>query len=85
MWEARVDLKLPAYFWRKQRAAVTEQEASASQSRHEYAATLVEVEAGIREQYSAAEASRKLVKNHTESLRRGSTRLKTKSSHESEG
>ncbi|MFY9725025.1 MAG: TolC family protein [Bryobacteraceae bacterium] len=68
MWEARVDLKLPAYFWRKQRAAVTEQEASASQSRHEYAATLVEVEAGIREQYSAAEASRKLVDLYEKSV-----------------
>lgn len=61
MWQARVDFKLPAYFWRKQRAAVTEQEASAGQARHEYAATLVEVEAEIREQYSAAEASLKLV------------------------
>ena len=40
MWQARVDFKLPAYFWRKQRAAVDEREASASQARHEYAATL---------------------------------------------
>jgi outer membrane protein TolC len=61
MWKAEVDFKLPAYFWRKQRAAVTGQEASASQARHEYAATLVELEAQIREQYSAAEASLKLV------------------------
>jgi outer membrane protein TolC len=61
MWQARVDFKLPAYFWRKQRALVTGQEASASQARHEYAAAAIETEAGIREQYSAAEASRKLV------------------------
>ena len=61
LWKAQVDFKLPAYFWRKQRAEVTGQEASASQARHEYAATLVEVEAEIREQYSTAEASLKLV------------------------
>jgi len=68
MWEARVDFKLPAYFWRKQRAAVAEQEASASQARHEYTETLVEVEAGIREQYSVAEASRKLVDLYEKSV-----------------
>jgi len=68
MWQARVDFKLPAYFWRKQRAAVNEQESSASQARHEYAATLVEIEAGIRQQYSAAEASRKLVDLYEKSV-----------------
>jgi|SRR5208283_212631 len=68
MWQARVDFKLPAYFWRKQRAAVNEQEANASQARHEYAGTLVEIEAGIREQYSAAEASRNLVDLYEKSV-----------------
>jgi cobalt-zinc-cadmium efflux system outer membrane protein len=68
MWQARVDFKLPAYFWRKQRAAVNQQEASASQARHEYAETLVEVEAGIREQYSVAEASRKLMDLYEKSV-----------------
>jgi len=61
MWQARVDFKLPAYFWRKQRPAVAEEEAGASQARHEYAATLLEIEAGIREQYSTAESAHKLV------------------------
>jgi outer membrane protein TolC len=68
MWKAQVDFKLPAYFWRKQRAEVTGQEASASQARHEYAATLVEVEAEIREQYSEAEASLKLVNLYEKSV-----------------
>jgi len=68
MWQARVDFKLPAYFWRKQRAAVTGQEASASQARHEYAAALIDIEAGIRAQYSAAEASRKLVDLYEKSV-----------------
>jgi outer membrane protein TolC len=68
MWQARVDFKLPAYFWRKQRAAVDEQEANASQARHQYAAALAEIEAGIREQYSAAGASRKLVDLYEKSV-----------------
>jgi outer membrane protein TolC len=68
MWQARVDFKLPAYFWRKQRAAVTEQEADASQARHEYAATLVEIEARIREQYSVAEAARRLMDLYEKSV-----------------
>jgi len=61
MWQARVDFRLPAYFWRKQRAAVNEREAGASQARHAYAETWVEIEAGIRDQYTVAEAARKLV------------------------
>lgn len=68
MWQARVDFKLPAYFWRKQRAAVDEREASIGQARHEYSAALVELEAGIRSQYSAAEASRKLVDLYEKSV-----------------
>jgi len=68
MWEARVDFKLPAYFWRKQRAAVGEREASASQARHEYAAAVLETEAGIREQYSEAAAARKLVDLYEKSV-----------------
>jgi outer membrane protein, heavy metal efflux system len=68
MWEARVDFKLPAYFWRKQRAAVTEHEADAAQARHEYAATVVEIEARIREQYSVAEAARKLMDLYEKSV-----------------
>ncbi|MGB7758840.1 MAG: TolC family protein [Bryobacteraceae bacterium] len=68
MWKAQVDFKLPAYFWRKQRAEMTGREASASQARHEYAATLVDVEAQIREQYSVAEASLKLVNLYEKSV-----------------
>jgi len=61
LWRRRWISNCRRYFWRKQRAEVTGREASASQARHEYAATLVEVEAEIREQYSTAEASLKLV------------------------
>jgi outer membrane protein TolC len=51
-----------------QGAAVNEQEASVGQARHEYAAALVELEAGIRAQYSAAAASRKLVDLYEKSV-----------------
>jgi outer membrane protein TolC len=68
MWQARVEFRLPAYFWRKQRAAVAEREASASQARHAYAETWVEIEAGIRDEYSVAEAARKLVDLYEKSV-----------------
>jgi outer membrane protein, heavy metal efflux system len=61
MWQFRVDFKLPAYFWKKQRAAVNEQEFTASQTRHDYEAAEVSIEAGIREGYTTAETARKLM------------------------
>ena len=39
MYMARVDFKLPVYFWRKQRAGVAEQASNAAQARHTYEAT----------------------------------------------
>ncbi len=48
MWLARVYFKLPAYFWRKQRPPVNEQEANASQARHGCAVTLVGIEPDSR-------------------------------------
>jgi cobalt-zinc-cadmium efflux system outer membrane protein len=61
MWQFRVDFKLPAYFWHKQRAAVNEQEFSATGSRHTYEASGVSLEARIRQDYSLAETARKLI------------------------
>jgi len=61
MWQASITFRLPAYFWRKQRAAVTEQEFAASEARHTYTAEQTEVEARIREDYSVAKAARKLI------------------------
>jgi len=60
MWQFRVDFKLPAYFWRKQRAAVNEQEFAATGARHDFEAADVAIEAQIREQYTMAETARKL-------------------------
>jgi outer membrane protein TolC len=61
MWQVGVSFKLPAYFWRKQRAEVAGQEAAASQARHTYTADLSALEAQIREQYSIAETALKLI------------------------
>lgn len=61
MWQFRVDFKLPAYFWRKQHAAATETEFSASEARHNYEAADVSLEARIRADYTVAATARKLI------------------------
>ncbi len=68
MWQARVDFKLPAFFWRKQHAAVAEQEFTATGARHTYEAADVSIEARIREDYSMAETARKLVDLYRKSV-----------------
>jgi len=71
MWQVRVDVKVPAYFWRKQRAAVAGQEFAASEARHAYAADGTALEAQIREEYSVAESAHKLVGLYEESVMPG--------------
>ena len=68
MWQFRVDFKLPAYFWRKQRAAVNQQEFAATEARHDYEAADVSVQSLIREQYSIAETARKLANLYEKSV-----------------
>ena len=61
MWQARVDVKLPGFFGRKLHAAVTEQEFTAGEARHNYEAADISIEARIREEYTLAETARKLI------------------------
>ena len=68
MWQFRVDFKLPAYFWRKQHAAATEQEFAATEARHSYEAADVSVQARIRSDYTLAETARKLVDLYRKSV-----------------
>jgi outer membrane protein TolC len=68
MFQVRVDIQVPAYFWRKQRAAVNEQEFSSAQARHEYEAADVSLEARIREDYTTAETARKLIDLYQKSV-----------------
>jgi outer membrane protein TolC len=62
MWQFRVDFKLPAYFWRKQRAGVTEQAQYLSQSRRNYEATNQALHFRIQDDYLMAAASQRLMK-----------------------
>jgi len=68
MWQFRVDFKLPAYFWRQQRAAVTEQEFAAAAARHSYESTSVDIQARIRDSYATAETALKLVQLYEKSV-----------------
>ena len=57
MFMARVDFKLPAWFWRKQRAGVAEQAASAAGARHDYQAADQALSFRVKDEYLLAETS----------------------------
>jgi len=61
MYMARVDFKLPVYFWRKQRAGVAEQASNAVQARRTYEATDQSLRFRIKGDYLMAQASWKLM------------------------
>jgi outer membrane protein TolC len=61
MFMARVDFKMPGYFWRKQRAGVAEQYASASGARHEYQAANQTLRFRVKDDYLMAETSYRLM------------------------
>ena len=68
MFQARVDFKLPAYFWRKQRAGVTEQVFALSEARHNYEASAQLLNARIKESYVTAQSARKLMDLYLKSV-----------------
>ncbi len=61
MYEFRFDVKVPLYFWRKQRAAVQEQAALESAARHQMASTAQSVALGLKETWEAARTSDELL------------------------
>lgn len=61
MYQARVDVKVPLYFWRKQRAGVAEQSQSLVESRRTYEATNQGLHFRIKDDYLMADASSRLV------------------------
>ena len=61
MWQFRVDFKVPAYFWRKQRSMVNEQAFMVSEARRSYEAADVSIQARIKEDYTVAATARKLM------------------------
>ncbi|HJT86274.1 MAG TPA: TolC family protein [Bryobacteraceae bacterium] len=68
MWQFRVDFKLPAYFWRKQRAGIAEQAFTATEARHAYEAADVSIQARIREDYTVAQTALQLINLYDKSV-----------------
>ena len=68
MYMARADIKLPTYFWRKQRAAVTEQVSNVSQARRNYEATDQNLRFKVKDDFLLAQASSKLVMLYSDTV-----------------
>jgi outer membrane protein TolC len=68
MYEFRADVKVPLYFWRKQRAGVNEQVSNLSQARRTYEATDQSLRARIQDDFAMAEASAKLMKLYKQTV-----------------
>jgi cobalt-zinc-cadmium efflux system outer membrane protein len=68
MYQFRVDFKLPAYFWRKQRAQVTEQVNALREARHNYEASSQLLNARIKEDYVTAQTASRLMDLYTKSV-----------------
>lgn len=62
MYMFRADFKIPLYFFRKQRAAVTEQSQSLAQSRRTYEATSQSLHFRIQDDFLTSESSEQLVR-----------------------
>jgi outer membrane protein TolC len=61
MYMARVDFKLPAYFWRKQRPAVAEQAATVAGARQDYQAANQALSFRVKDDYLMTETSYRLM------------------------
>jgi outer membrane protein TolC len=61
MYEFRVDVKLPLYFWRKQRAGIAEQAHYLSQARRTYQASFQNLQFRIKGDYLMAQTSWRLM------------------------
>jgi len=58
---AMAEVKVPLYFWRKQRLGVEEAASRLAQSRHEYQATAQELSFEIKDQYLTAKTAERLM------------------------
>ena len=68
MYEVRADFKIPLYYWRKQRAGVTEQVSSLSEARRGYEATGQALELKIVADFLLAQASARLMKLYRQTV-----------------
>jgi outer membrane protein TolC len=68
MYQFQATFKVPIYFWRKQRAGVNEQVSILSQARRNYEATDQSLHFRIKDDYTMAQASLKLMKLYTQTV-----------------
>lgn len=68
MYMFRADFKIPLYFFRKQRAAVTEQAQSLAQSRKTYEATNQNLHFRIQDDYLMAQSSEQLTRLYSQTV-----------------
>ena len=68
MYEVRADVKVPLYFWRKQRAGVNEQVSNLAQARKTYEATGQSLQFRIKEDFTMAQASQRLMDLYTRNV-----------------
>ena len=68
MYQFRVDFKLPAYFWRKQRPEVAEQVSRLSEARHTYEAANQSLHFRIKDEYLMAQASYRLMEMYSNTV-----------------
>lgn len=68
MYQFQATFKVPIYFWRKQRAGVNEQVSLLSQARRTYEATDQSIHYRIKDDYTMAEASSRLMKLYLQTV-----------------
>ena len=68
MYQVRADFKLPAWFWRKQRAEVAEQAAGVSQARHSYEAANQALTFRLKNEYLMAQTSYRLMEIYSKTV-----------------
>lgn len=68
MYMFRADIKVPLYFFRKQRPGVTEQASQLAGARHTYAATAQSLAFRIQDDYALAEAASKLAEVYSKTV-----------------
>ncbi len=68
MYQFQASFKVPMYYWRKQRAGVNEQVSMLSQARRNYEATDQSLHFRIKDDYTMAQASLRLMKLYTQTV-----------------
>lgn len=68
MYQFQAGVKVPLYFWRKQRAGVNEQVSTLAEARRTYEATDQSVHYRIKEDYTMVQASAKLMKLYMQTV-----------------